>query len=104
MKVPSVHRRVTVISFWVSVPVLSEQMTVAEPSVSTEARLADQGMVADHLVHAERQADGHHGGQSLGHGRDGQADGDDEDIRDLLDVTGEIGAGGREKRPRYPYC
>ena len=30
--------RVTVISFWVRVPVLSEQMTVAEPSVSTDDR------------------------------------------------------------------
>ncbi len=34
----STHMRVTVISFWVRVPVLSEQMTVAEPSVSTEER------------------------------------------------------------------
>ena len=36
---PSAHRRVTVISFCVSVPVLSEQITVADPSVSTEASL-----------------------------------------------------------------
>ena len=36
---PSAHRRVTVIWFWVSVPVLSEQMVVVEPSVSTEESL-----------------------------------------------------------------
>src|SRR5512146_1637026 len=36
---PSTHRRVTVISFWVNVPVLSEQITVADPSVSTDDSL-----------------------------------------------------------------
>ena len=36
---PAVTRARTVISFFVSVPVLSVQMTVAEPSVSTAASL-----------------------------------------------------------------
>ncbi len=36
-RIPSAHNWVTVISFCVSVPVLSEQITVAEPRVSTEA-------------------------------------------------------------------
>ncbi len=39
MNCPSTHSRVTVISFCVNVPVLSEQITVAEPSVSTEDSL-----------------------------------------------------------------
>src|SRR5690606_36507698 len=36
---PPLHRWVTVILFWVSVPVLSEQITDAQPKVSTEGSL-----------------------------------------------------------------
>ena len=69
---PSTQMRVRVISFWVRVPVLSEQITVVEPSVSTDDKPADERMPLDHLAHPQRQADRHHGRQALGHGSNRQ--------------------------------
>ena len=55
---------------WSSVPVLSVQMTVAAPSVSTAGSLRTSTLRAGHALHADGEGDGDDGGQALGHGRD----------------------------------
>lgn len=90
---------VTVISFLVSVPVLSEQITLQQPSrnhrnnVTMETcsgctpprpsalrtqslhdgKLLDDGSLLHHAHHAERQRHRHHDGQTLWDGRHRQA-------------------------------
>ena len=75
---------VTVMRFSVSVPVLSEQIVVTEPSVSTAGSLRISALPLDHALRAERQGDGHHGGQPFGHGRHRQADGGQEHLGEGL--------------------
>ena len=70
----------TVISFLVSVPVLSEAMTVAEPSVSTAGQVADDGVPPRHALHADRQHGGDDRRQAFGHGGDRQRDAEDEHV------------------------
>jgi hypothetical protein len=49
------HRWATVILFWVRVPVLSEQMTEVEPSVSTASRFfTTQFFLARRLAVSDR--------------------------------------------------
>ena len=71
--VAATSNTVTVIWFWVSVPVLSEQMTVTEPRVSTAGswRISD---AAAGMLRPQRQGDGHHRGQ-VGNRRHRHADG-----------------------------
>ena len=64
----------TVISLRVSVPVLSEQMTETEPSVSTAGRRRMMALRARHALHADRQRDGHHRRQAFRDGGDRDAD------------------------------
>ena len=61
--------------FSVSVPVLSAQMTVVAPRLSTADRRRTSMPAPHHPLHAERQRRGGDRGQALGHGGDGQRDG-----------------------------
>ena len=65
-----------VISFCVSVPVLSEQMTEAEPSVSTDESFFTIALPPRHPLHAEREHDRQDRGQPFGHGGDSERDAD----------------------------
>ena len=89
----------TVILFWVSVPVLSEQMIWAQPRVSTAVRLADDGVALGHVGHADGEHDGDHGGQTLGNGRHGQGDGDHEGVEKVTS-GGQIARADRSPRQR----
>ena len=81
----------TVISFFVSVPVLSEAITLAEPSVSTAARCRTIALrramrctpIDEHRRHDRRQP--------FGHRRDGQRHAEDEHVEQR---------GQRRARPR----
>ena len=50
------------------------------------AELLDDGVVLGHALHAEREHDGHDGGQALGHGGHGQRDGQQQRVDDVLDA------------------
>ena len=69
----------------VSVPVLSEQITVVEPSVSTECEPLHDGVALGHPGDADGQGDGDDRRQALGDGGDGQGDGAEHGV-------GEVGA------------
>ena len=77
----------TVISFLVSVPVLSEAITVAEPSVSTAGEVAHDGVAPRHALHAEREHGRHHRRQALGHRGDGQRDAQDQHVDERRDAA-----------------
>ena len=66
----------TVISLRVSVPVLSVQIVVAAPSVSTAESPADNRVPRGHALHAEREHHGEDRRQSLGHRGDRERDPD----------------------------
>ena len=77
----------TVISFFVSVPVLSDAITLAEPSVSTAARcrtialrLAMRCTPSDEHRRDDRR-------QSLRHRRDGQRDAEDEHVDERAEAA-----------------
>ena len=61
-----------VISERVSVPVLSEQITDADPSVSTDDSVLDDGVAFGHALHTEREHHRQDGGQALRYGSHGQ--------------------------------
>ena len=61
--------------FSVRVPVLSEQITVTEPRVSTAGSLRIEGPPPEHPLGAKGESYGHHRRQPLGHGGDRQAHG-----------------------------
>ncbi len=85
-----VHTRSTSISFSVSVPVLSEQMTVTDPSVSTAGSRADERVSAGHPSRTQREGDRDDGRQALRDGGDGEADRREEhDVHGF--ATGETG-------------
>ena len=62
---------------------------------------ADQRVALDHLAHAEGQADRDDGGQTFRHGGDGQADGDqkrlDQLVLKLLEVRAQTAVGGEDQ-------
>ena len=66
--------RRTVISFLVSVPVLSEQIVVTEPSVSTAGSLRVIALRRAICCTPMREGDRHERGQPLGDRGDGEAD------------------------------
>ena len=80
---PSTQSTAAVISFCVRVPVLSVQITVALPRVSTAVSLPDERVALDHLLHPQCEADGDDGGQALGNGGDGEAHRDEEHHEDV---------------------
>lgn len=65
MLIPWDHTSTTVILFMVRVPVLSEQITPAQPGVSTAGQLFYNGIVLHHPLYAQSQHDGDNGGQAL---------------------------------------
>lgn len=73
----------TVMRFSVRVPVLSEQMTLAQPSVSTAC---SRRMRAPRLTIRRREGkrDRDDGGQALGDGGDGQRDAGEQHIEGVL--------------------
>ena len=75
-----VHASTTVIWLRVSVPVLSVQMNVVEPSVSTASRLRTSTWRLRHLLGAPRQRERHGRQQRLGDEGDGDADGEHEAV------------------------
>ena len=58
----------------VSVPVLSVQITVAQPSVSTAGSLRIEHVARRHPLHADGERDRDDRRQSFGDGGDGQRD------------------------------
>ena len=81
-----------VISFFVSVPVLSEQTTDAEPSVSTDDSRFTIARWRGHALHAEGEHDRQDGRQPLRHGGDRQRHADEQHVDEVggvLDVGGE---------------
>ena len=92
----------TVISFLVSVPVLSEAMTVAEPSVSTAARWRTMAFRLRHALHAEREDGGDHRRQALRHRRHRQRHAQDQDVEQRREAASRPPRGGssRSSRPR----
>ncbi len=53
-------------------------------------QFSDQRVAAHHLAHADGQGNCHHRRQAFRHGRDGQADGDDENVCDLAGIFLEV--------------
>ena len=73
----------TVISLRVSVPVLSEQISVVEPSVSTADELAHDHVPLRHPLRPERQHDRRDRRQPLRHGGHGERDGQQQHVDEL---------------------
>ena len=85
-------------------PVLSEQMTLTEPSVSTAGRRRTSARRCGHAPRAEGQRDGDDGRQALGDGGDGEAHRDEEhllgDPRRAATPAGEDEGADDERRQR----
>ena len=76
-----VHTSRTVIWFWVRVPVLSEQITAAQPRVSTAGSFLTMALRPGHPPHPQGQHDGDDGGQPLGDGGHRQGHGGEEHVQ-----------------------
>ena len=72
---------ITAISLRVSVPVLSVQMNVVEPRVSTDSSRRTRAWRRGHPLRAHRQRQRHGRQQPLGHERDRHADREQEPVR-----------------------
>ncbi len=72
----------TVISFFVSVPVLSDAMIVAEPSVSTAAKVPHDRVSPRHALHPNGKDGCHDRGQAFRYRRDRQRHPEDKHVKD----------------------
>ena len=77
----------TVISFFVSVPVLSEAMTFAEPSVSTAARCRTMAFRFAMRCTPSDEHGGHHRRQAFRHRRDRERHAEDEHVEDRREAA-----------------
>ena len=95
-----VQTSTTAISLRVSVPVLSVQMKVVEPSVSTDSRRRTRALRAAIRWAPTRQGQGDRRQQALGDERDGHADGEEEAV---AQAAGRARGRCRRRRRRHRW-